>query len=114
MPDGVFTKAELATLAALRTRFLDGSNAGGGYWRSEQELALYDASFGERIGWKWDTVIAELRERRWQPRAKHVVDWGCGSGVAGRRVFGAWDGIESLTVADVSGFAMRFAEARAR
>lgn len=114
MPGEVFTKAELATLAALRTRFLDGSNAGGGYWRSEEELALYDASFGERIGWKWDTVIAELRARGWRPRSKHVVDWGCGSGIAGRRVLSAWDGFESLAVTDVSALAMRFAETRAR
>jgi ribosomal protein RSM22 (predicted rRNA methylase) len=114
MPGEVFTKAEIAALAALRTRFLDGTNVGGGYWRSEEELALYDTSFGERIGWKWDTVIAELRERGWQPRSRHVVDWGCGSGIAGRRVLGAWDGFESLAVTDVSALAMRFAEARAR
>jgi hypothetical protein len=114
MPGELFAKAELATLAALRTRFLDGSNAGGGYWRSDEELALYDGSFGARIGWKWDAVISELRGRGWRPRAKHVVDWGCGSGVAGRRVLAEWGGIESLTVTDVSALAMRFAEARAR
>ena len=114
MQGNPFTKAELATLAALRARFLDGSNAGGGYWRSEEELALYDATFGERIGWKWDTVIAELRERGWRPRASHVLDWGCGSGIAGRRVLGAWEGFRSLAVADVSLLAMRFAETKAR
>ena len=114
MSGELLTKAELATLAALRARFLDGSNAGGDYWRNEEELALYDATFGERIGWKWDAVIAELRERGWSPKARHVVDWGCGSGVAGRRVLGAWEGFESLVVADVSPHAMRFAEARAR
>ena len=114
MQGNPFTKSELATLATLRARFLDGSNVGGGYWRSAEELVLYDASFGERIGWKWDTVIAELRARGWQPRAKHLVDWGCGSGIAGRRALGAWDGFESLAVADVSPLAMRFAEARAR
>ena len=110
----IFTKPELSALAALRTRFLDGSNAGGGYWKNEAELALYDASFGERIGWKWDAVIAELNARGWRPAAKRVVDWGCGSGIAGRRVLAAWDGFESLTLSDVSPHAMRFAEARAR
>jgi ribosomal protein RSM22 (predicted rRNA methylase) len=110
----LFTKPELAALAALRARFLDGSNAGGGYWKSEAELALYDGSFGERIGWKWDAVIAELQGRGWRPNAKHVVDWGCGSGIASRRVLSAWDGFESLTLTDVSPHAMRFAEARAR
>ena len=110
----LFTKAELAALAALRARFLDGSNAGGGYWKNEAELALYDASFGERIGWKWDAVIAELQARGWRPTARHVVDWGCGSGIAGRRALAAWDGFASLTLTDVSPLAMRFAESRAR
>ena len=110
----IFTKPELAALAALRARFLDGTSGGGGYWKSEAELALYDASFGERIGWKWDAVLAELHARGWRPAAKNVVDWGCGSGVAGRRVLAAWDGFASLTLTDVSPLAMRFAEARAR
>jgi hypothetical protein len=114
MPGELLTKAELARLAALRSRFLDGSNAGGAYWQSEEELALYDSSFGERIGWKWDTVLGELHGRGWRPQARHVVDWGCGSGIAGRRVLAAWNGFDSLTLADVSALAMRFAEARAR
>ena len=110
----IFTKPEMAALAAMRARFLDGSNAGGGYWKSEADLALYDVSFGERIGWKWDAVLGELQKREWRPRAKNIVDWGCGSGIAGRRVLAAWDGFESLTLTDVSAHAMRFAEARAR
>jgi hypothetical protein len=106
--------AQLAALARLRTRFLDGSNAGGGYWRDEAELALYDATFAERIGWKWDAVLAELPARGWRPRGTHVWDFGCGSGIAGRRVLGAWEGFASLAVADVSPLAVRFAEAKAR
>jgi hypothetical protein len=108
------TKSELAALAALRARFLNGSNAGGGYWRSEEELALYDATFGERIGWKWDAVLAELGARGWRPRARHVIDWGCGSGIAGRRALAAWAGFESLTVSDVSPLAVKFAAEQAR
>ena len=114
MGSELFTKPELAALAALRARFLDGSNVGGGYWKNEAVLALYDASFGERIGWKWDAVLGELNARGWRPAAKRVVDWGCGSGIAGRRVLAAWEGFESLTLTDVSQHAMRFAEARAR
>lgn len=101
-------------LSRLRARFLDGSNTGGGYWRSEAELALYDATFAERIGWKWDAVLGELVARGWRPSARHVVDFGCGSGIAGRRVLDAWDGFASLTVADVSPLAVRYAESRAR
>lgn len=114
MASAIFTRQELATLATLRARFLDGSNAGGGYWKSEAELALYDASFGERIGWKWDAVLAELHARGWRPSVKNIVDWGCGSGIAGRRVLAAWEGFASLTVTDVSPLAMRFADGKAR
>lgn len=106
--------AELASLSRLRARFLDGSNAGGGYWRDEAELALYDATFAERIGWKWDAVLDELIAREWRPKARHVFDFACGSGVAGRRVLAAWAGMASLIVADVSPAAVRFAEVKAR
>jgi len=114
MGSALFTKPELAVLGALRARFLDGSNAGGAYWKNETDLALYDGSFGERIGWKWDAVLAELQARGWRPAARSLVDWGCGSGIAGRRVLAAWEGFEKLTLTDVSPLAMRFAEARAR
>lgn len=114
MGQNLFTKLELSALATLRARFLDGSNKGGGYWKNEAELALYDATFGERIGWKWDATLGELKTRGWRPAAKHAVDWGCGSGIAGRRVLASWDGFESLTLTDISPHAMRFAEARAR
>jgi ribosomal protein RSM22 (predicted rRNA methylase) len=106
--------AELATLARLRERFLTGSNVGGAYWRDEEDLALYDATFAERIGWKWDAVIEELGLRGWKPRTRHVVDFGCGSGVAHRRVMGAWNTLKSLTLLDVSPLAVSFAARRAR
>jgi ribosomal protein RSM22 (predicted rRNA methylase) len=108
------SSADLATLAKLRARFLDGRNSGGGYWRTEAELALYDATFAERIGWKWDAVLDELSLRGWKPQARHVCDFGCGSGIAGRRVLTAWDDFDSLNVADVSPLAVRFAETKAR
>jgi ribosomal protein RSM22 (predicted rRNA methylase) len=108
------TAAELAALAQLRARFLDGSNSGGGYWRTDVELALYDATFAERIGWKWDAVLGELLRRGWKPQAQQVCDFGCGSGIAGRRVLGVWEYFAALTVADVSPLAVRFAETKAR
>ena len=109
-----FTHEEMLALSRLRAGFLDGTNAGGGYWQSETDLALYDATFAERIGWKWDAVLAELSARGWSPRSRRVVDFGCGSGVAGRRVLGAWEKIESLALVDVSPLAVRFAETKAR
>jgi len=106
--------AELTTLCDLRERFLSGTAGKEDYWKSEAELALYDSTFGERIGWKWDAVLAELAAREWQPRSYRVVDWGCGSGVAGRRVLAQWPQFHSLGLHDRSPLARCFAAERAR
>jgi len=85
------------------------------YWRSHSELASYDFTFAERIGWKWDTVIAELKLRGWTPPEGAVLDWGCGTGVAGRRVVDAWpEQTRNLFVSDRSHPAQKFALVRAR
>ena len=104
----------LAILRRLRERFLARTAGERDYWKSPEELALYDSTFGERIGWKWDAVLAELATRNWQPRSKHVLDWGCGSGIAGRRVLAQWPHLETLTLHDRSRLACRFAAERAR
>ncbi len=72
-------------LAELRGRFLAASPPESGYWESEQDLREYNQTLGERIGWKWDAVLDEIRMRRIALPAAQVVDWGCGSGVASRR-----------------------------
>jgi hypothetical protein len=108
-----FSSSELAALRRLRARFLEGPAEGGDYWRSEEELAIYDGTFAERIGWKWDAVVGELSARGWAPRAKHVLDWGCGSGVAGRRVVEHWaNHFQTIALYDRSPLAMRFAAGR--
>lgn len=85
------------------------------YWHSHSELASYDFTFGERIGWKWDTVLAELRLRGWAPPHGTLLDWGCGTGVASRRVLAAWPGVfDHLRLWDRSAPARRFAVSRAR
>lgn len=103
-------------LARLRTAFLDGSAGAADYWRSESDLASYDATFAQRIGWKWDYVLAELARRGWAPPPGRVLDWGCGSGVAGRAFldhFGTAAATE-LRLWDRSALAMDFAARRAR
>jgi hypothetical protein len=103
-------------LARLRERFLAAPGKGGDYWEAREDLASYDVTYGERIGWKWDHVLRELRLRGWRPRSRNVFDWGCGSGVASRRVisfFGAAN-FDSLTVWDHSALAGDFAEDAAR
>jgi hypothetical protein len=99
-----------------RERFLDGQPSGGPYWSSLSDLASYDLTFGERIGWKWDAVIAELKLRGWRPPGGPLLDWGCGSGVAGRRVveaFGAGS-FSEFRVWDHSELAVSFASEAAR
>ena len=104
-------------LDRLRENFLSGAAADGPYWHTITDLECYDFTFGERIGFKWDAVLAEMRLRRWLPPAGGIVlDWGCGSGVAGRRVvdfFGA-NTLPRLVVHDHSALAMDYAEHRAR
>ena len=106
-----------AALDRLRETFLQGKSASAGaYWHSRSDLANYDATFGERIGWKWDAVLRELRLRGWQPPPGPVLDFGCGSGVAGLRVIAAF-GAERFTklfVHDRSALAEEFALFRAR
>ncbi len=105
-----------AILDRLRAGFLGGTAAAGPYWQSPADLAHYDATYAERIGWKWDAVLAELTRRHWRPRTRTILDWGCGSGVAGRRVLSAFspDNFDSLHVWDHSPLAREFAATRAR
>ena len=99
-------------LERLRARFLHGNPDDGDYWTSPGDLASYDFTYGERIGWKWDAVLAELKLRGWHPPAgTAVLDWGCGSGIAARRLiagFGA-ENFSSLRVWDHSSLACDFA-----
>jgi hypothetical protein len=104
-------------LDRLRETFLTDAKSAGPYWHTITDLECYDCTFGERIGWKWDAVLAELKLRGWTPPAgATVLDWGCGSGIAGRRVidfFGATN-FSSLELFDHSALAMDFAQHRAK
>ncbi|MCC6414896.1 MAG: hypothetical protein IT582_03180 [Opitutaceae bacterium] len=112
-----WTKLDWSALDRLRDGFLHGGAAAGPYWQSESALASYDLTYGERIGWKWDHVLRELALRGWSPpKNVTVLDWGCGSGVAGRRViahFGT-DRFVTLQLWDHAPVAVDFAENQAR
>ena len=103
-------------LDRLREGFLRGG-ATGPYWTSAADLASYDLTYGERIGWKWDAVFRELRLRRWRPEpGLDVLDWGCGSGVASRRLlsFLGPDSVPALRLWDHAPLATGFAVDAAR
>jgi hypothetical protein len=111
-----WSEIDWASLARHRERFLGGAQSYGPYWASAADLAAYDLTYGERIGWKWDAVLDELRMRGWKPPGGTVLDWGCGSGIAGRRVVGRFGaaGFGSLALWDHSPAAIEFASDMAR
>ena len=103
-------------LERMRAAFLGGTAGRADYWQSESDLTSYDATFAQRIGWKWDYVLAELQRRGWTPAKGTLMDWGCGSGIAHRAFldhFGK-EAVTDLRLWDRSVLAMRFAEKRAR
>lgn len=115
MPD--LEKLDWSALDRLRALFLARDAAANGpYWLDQSALAAYDATYAERIGWKWDALLRELRLRRWTPPAGTVLlDYGCGSGVAGRRVLEAFgqNHFAGLALHDHGPEAVAFATARA-
>lgn len=92
----------------LRATFLAGARD---YWRNATDLETYDLTFAQRIGWKWDFVLAELKRLGWQPPVGEVLDWGCGSGIAGRAFLGEFPAT-GMRLWDQSELAMKFAAQR--
>jgi hypothetical protein len=111
-----WSELDWSSLNRHRERFLEGRPSEGPYWTSAADVASYDLTFGERIGWKWDAVLDELRLRGWKPAMGDILDWGCGSGIAGRRVVGRYgaQSFRSLKVWDHSPFATAFAQEKAQ
>lgn len=98
-------------LDRLRETFLTDAKSAGPYWHTITDLEAYNLTYGERIGWKWDAVLTELKQRGWAPPVgATLLDWGCGSGVAGRRVLDAFGPgkFARLLVHDHSELAMDF------
>jgi SAM-dependent methyltransferase len=106
-----WTELDWSSLDRLRAQFLSAKPTEAPYWRSAGDLADYDLTFGERIGWKWDAVLDELELRGWSPPGGVILDWGCGSGIAARRVIRRFrpKAFASLVVWDHSPLANEFA-----
>ena len=107
------SSSELEQLQELRQIFLsEDPSRRGAYWRSAKQLRLYDRTLGQRIAWKWDAVLMELQRRGWSPPpGLTLLDWGCGSGIASRRVlarFGS-ESIQSVQLLDRSPLAVEVA-----
>lgn len=110
-----FSADEIDRLRLLRGIFVSFEVRAGDaevYWDSPEELALYDETFAQRIGWKWDAVLEELRRRGRMPGGATVLDWGCGTGIASRRLLAARSGFERVFLWDHSRAAVEFARER--
>lgn len=111
-----FSREELDLLRVLREGFLTHEERVGEgappYWGSAHELALYDGTFAQRIGWKWDAVLVELAARARLPAGASVLDWGCGSGIAARRFLAARGGAARVFLWDHSYTARAYAAER--
>ncbi len=83
----------------------------GDYWHSEAELKSYDITFAQRIAWKWDYVLEELSRLGWQLPGTRVLDWACGTGVAGRALKRFYPQAE-ISYFDQSALAQNFALSR--
>lgn len=105
-----------SALERLRRLFLEGNGSLQDYWRAPSDLAAYDATFAQRIGWKWDFVLQGLVDSGWTPPVGELVDWGCGSGIAARAYLDRMgvDAVQGVRFVDRSILAMDFAAGRAR
>jgi hypothetical protein len=69
----------------MRQGFLDTDGHLPDYWHDERWLSAYDQTLAQRIRWKWQAVLDVLTEALSQLQGlTHVVDWGCGTGIATR------------------------------
>ncbi len=85
-------KLDLQSLEQLRSLFLDESQSSRAkdYWESFEILELYDRTFAQRIGWKWQAVLQEFALKgAVVPKDLSILDWGCGSGIASRSFLAA-------------------------
>lgn len=102
-----------SALRDLRDLFLAEVPLSEPYWTSRSQLEAYDCTLGERIGWKWDAVLSELRARNWTPPSRELTDLGCGSGIAARRLLAAFpEAFDRVSLIDHSTLAAGFARER--
>jgi len=101
-------------LARLRERFLGPSEGTQrDYWENARLCELYDASFAQRIAWKWRALLREIAQRGGLGEVSSVLDWGCGSGIAARE-FAAQAQAAHYVLWDRSAAAREFAAKKLR
>ena len=69
-------------LDRLREIFLAGQQAPATYWTSLEDLANYNFTYAQRIGWKWDAALSECKDRGFARADQETVVAVPGSSVA--------------------------------
>ncbi len=106
-------------LQDLRARYLAPGDAGvADYWKNTSYLQHYDRTFAQRIGWKWDAVLAELQVRcpsvvSGQLANGRVLDFACGTGIASRKWLDCFGEQAEIGFFDRSVMAAKFAQQQA-
>lgn len=107
-------KPDWKLLESLRKHFLTEKFSPVSYWKNREILEQYDRTFGERISWKWDSVLNELKNQILfhEPESITLIDWGCGTGVASRKFLEHYGTlfIKRLVLLDHSSLAVQFAK----
>lgn len=102
-------------LEGLRTLFLsEAFSSEKPYWNHLDYLVQYDHTFGERIGWKWDSVLQVLKKSGALFKSPVLVDFGCGSGKASERYLQhlGSDGISECYLWDESTLAQAYSKSK--
>jgi SAM-dependent methyltransferase len=109
-------REEWERLREMRAGFLASEeraqpSAAPDYFRAWRDVELYDATFAQRIGWKWNAALREVAHREPTLRPASVVDWACGSGAATRALLTSPVGqnVRSVRLWDRSRRAMEYA-----
>jgi SAM-dependent methyltransferase len=111
LSDGELSSDDRARLERLRRGFL--ADPPRSEWRDRRDLELYDATFGQRIAWKWRVVLDELSAQRFAAPAGEVLDLGCGTAIASRAWLGRFgSAATSVRLVDASPRALELARER--
>ena len=54
---------EWKKLKEIRLSYLNSTNTIDNYWSDEALVGAYDNTFAQRIGWKWNAVLARLQKK---------------------------------------------------
>lgn len=111
LPDIDWKQVDWKAVLRLREGFLGDQAGRDDYWRNEGDLATYDATFAQRIGWKWDFLLADIARMGWTPGGGRLLDWACGSAIEARRFLSRFGPqcVRSVAIHDRSSIAMDFA-----